>query len=94
MNNLKIYDWALDDRAIKFSPPVEKGVCPKGHICKRSSKPEMERYFYCNECEHDDDFSYNTMDGTKSKGLYYSDRKIEILLQYINPVPGWYEIEI
>lgn len=77
--NTKIYDWDLDDRALKFVAPIDQGICPRGHKCVRSTKDQLNRYFLCMECEHE--------------GLYYPEEKIDITFQYKALVPGWHEIE-
>lgn len=80
----RVYDWESDGRALKFYIPADKGICPKGHLCRRSEKLQWKSYFLCSKCE--------TMNGLK--GHYWDENQISIISQYKIPDFGWYEIEL
>lgn len=65
-----LYDWAQDDRALSYTPPRQKYLCPKGHECYESEKEFMKGYVLCWQCETDIDFYYKNNKAIKSKGLY------------------------
>lgn len=64
------YDWALDDRALKYDSPQQKFLCPNNHECYESLKYSMKNYVLCSKCVSQPE--YEAVSGRLARGMYYA----------------------